>query len=70
MPWRCKRQHCEQLSDFERERIVGIRKADRSKRRIGHHLGQSDTVVLGTMHHGKDNLPSWKFGASEEHKTA
>ncbi|GFU69057.1 transposable element Tcb2 transposase [Trichonephila clavipes] len=35
----------EQLTDFDRGRIIGLREAGWSNRRIGRHLGQSDMVV-------------------------
>ncbi|GFW89723.1 transposable element Tcb1 transposase [Trichonephila clavipes] len=42
------RQECslyEQLTDFDRGRIIGLREAGWSNRRIGRHLGRSDMVV-------------------------
>ena len=45
MPLRRNRRHYEQLSDFERGRIVGLREAGWSNRRIGCHIGRSDMVV-------------------------
>ncbi|GFU47863.1 transposable element Tcb2 transposase [Trichonephila clavipes] len=45
MPLRRNRRQYEQLTDFERGRIIGLREAGWSNRRIGRHLGQSDMVV-------------------------
>lgn len=45
MPLTRNRRQYEQLSDFERGRIVGLREAGWSNRRIGRHLGRSDMVV-------------------------
>ncbi|GFU04590.1 HTH_Tnp_Tc3_2 domain-containing protein [Trichonephila clavipes] len=45
MPLRCNRRQYEQLTDFDRGRIIGLREAGWSNRRIGRHLGRSDMVV-------------------------
>lgn len=45
MPLRRNRRQYEQLTEFERGRIVGLREAGWSNRRIGRHLGRSDMVV-------------------------
>ncbi|GFY26828.1 transposable element Tcb2 transposase [Trichonephila clavipes] len=45
MPLRCNRRQYEQLTDFDRFRIIGLREAGWSNRRIGRHLGRSDMVV-------------------------
>ncbi|GFU72302.1 transposable element Tcb1 transposase [Trichonephila clavipes] len=45
MPLRRNRRQYEQLTDFDRGRIIGLREAGWSKRRIGRHLGRSDMVV-------------------------
>ncbi|GFU99477.1 HTH_38 domain-containing protein [Trichonephila clavipes] len=45
MPLRRNRQQYEQLTDFNRGRIIGLREAGWSNRRIGRHLGRSDMVV-------------------------
>ncbi|GFX49030.1 HTH_38 domain-containing protein [Trichonephila clavipes] len=45
MPLRRNRRQYEQLTDFDRGRIIGLREADWSNRRIGRHLGRSDMVV-------------------------
>ncbi|GFT90991.1 transposable element Tc1 transposase [Trichonephila clavipes] len=45
MPLRRNRRQYEQLTDFDRGRIIGLRKAGWSNRRIGRHLGRSDMVV-------------------------
>ncbi|GFT94782.1 ATP-dependent DNA helicase [Trichonephila clavipes] len=39
------RRQYEQLTDFDRGRIIGLREAGWSNRRIGRHLGRSDMVV-------------------------
>ncbi|GFW36117.1 transposable element Tc1 transposase [Trichonephila clavipes] len=45
MPLRRNRRQYEQLTDFDRGRIIGLREAGGSNRRIGRHLGRSDMVV-------------------------
>ncbi|GFV71254.1 HTH_Tnp_Tc3_2 domain-containing protein [Trichonephila clavipes] len=45
MPLRRNRWQYEQLTDFDRGRIIGLREAGWSNRRIGRHLGRSDMVV-------------------------
>ncbi|GFX46101.1 transposable element Tcb1 transposase [Trichonephila clavipes] len=45
MPLRRNRRQYEQLTDFDRGGIIGLREAGWSNRRIGHHLGRSDMVV-------------------------
>ncbi|GFV12824.1 transposable element Tc1 transposase [Trichonephila clavipes] len=45
MPVRRNRRQYEQLTDFDRGRIIGLREAGWSNRRIGRHLGQDDMVV-------------------------
>ncbi|GFX88337.1 HTH_38 domain-containing protein [Trichonephila clavipes] len=45
MPLSRKRRHYEQLTDFDRGRIISLREAGWSNRRIGRHLGRSDMVV-------------------------
>ncbi|GFV47637.1 HTH_38 domain-containing protein [Trichonephila clavipes] len=45
MPLRRNRRQYEQLTDFDRGRIIGLREAGWSNRRIGRHLGRSDMVV-------------------------
>ncbi|GFV17463.1 HTH_38 domain-containing protein [Trichonephila clavipes] len=45
IPLRCNRRQYEQLTDFDRGRIIGLREAGWSNRRIGRHLGRSDMVV-------------------------
>ncbi|GFU48772.1 HTH_38 domain-containing protein [Trichonephila clavipes] len=42
---RRNRRQYEQLTDFDRGRIIGLREAGWSNRRIGRHLGRSDMVV-------------------------
>ncbi|GFW69901.1 HTH_Tnp_Tc3_2 domain-containing protein [Trichonephila clavipes] len=44
MPLRRNRRQYEQLTDFDRGRIIGLREAGWSNRRISRHLG-SDMVV-------------------------
>ncbi|GFV11747.1 HTH_Tnp_Tc3_2 domain-containing protein [Trichonephila clavipes] len=44
MPLRRNRRQYEQLTDFD-SRIIGLREAGWSNRRIGRHLGRSDMVV-------------------------
>ncbi|GFY00315.1 transposable element Tcb2 transposase [Trichonephila clavipes] len=45
MPLRRNRRQYEQLTDFDRGHIIGLREAGWSNRRIGRHLGRSDMVV-------------------------
>ncbi|GFV25222.1 transposable element Tcb2 transposase [Trichonephila clavipes] len=45
MPLRRNRRQYEQLTDFDGGRIIGLREAGWSNRRIGRHLGRSDMVV-------------------------
>ncbi|GFU25581.1 transposable element Tcb1 transposase [Trichonephila clavipes] len=45
MPLRRNRRQYEQLTDFDRGRIIGLREAGWSNRRIGRPLGRSDMVV-------------------------
>ncbi|GFW31983.1 HTH_38 domain-containing protein [Trichonephila clavipes] len=45
MPLRRNRRQYEQLTDFDRGRIIGLREAGWSNRRNGRHLGRSDMVV-------------------------
>ncbi|GFX72746.1 transposable element Tcb2 transposase [Trichonephila clavipes] len=45
MPLRRNRRQYEQLTDFDRGRIIGLREAGWSNRRIGRHLGWSDMEV-------------------------
>ncbi|GFV35713.1 HTH_38 domain-containing protein [Trichonephila clavipes] len=45
MPLRRNRRQYEQLTDFDRGRIIGLSEAGWSNRRIGRHLGRSDMVV-------------------------
>ncbi|GFU68536.1 transposable element Tcb2 transposase [Trichonephila clavipes] len=46
MPLRCNRRQYEQLTDFDRGRIIGLREAGWSNRRIGRHLGPGDMKVV------------------------
>ncbi|GFX25121.1 transposable element Tcb2 transposase [Trichonephila clavipes] len=45
MPLRRFRRQYEQLSHFERGRIIGMMEAGWSARRVAHQLGRSDCVV-------------------------
>ncbi|GFV42834.1 transposable element Tc1 transposase [Trichonephila clavipes] len=45
MPLRRNRRQYEQLTDFDRGRIIGLREVGWSNRRIGRHLGRSDMAV-------------------------
>ncbi|GFT13082.1 hypothetical protein TNCV_431831 [Trichonephila clavipes] len=60
MPLRRNRRQYEQLTDFDRGRIIGLREAGLSNRRIGRHLGRSDMVValLATVDHRRHPVPS------------
>ncbi|GFX30575.1 transposable element Tc1 transposase [Trichonephila clavipes] len=58
MPLRRNRRQYEQLTDFDRGRIIGLREAGWSNRRIGRHLGRSDISVLATVDHSWKSVPS------------
>ncbi|GFV26326.1 transposable element Tcb2 transposase [Trichonephila clavipes] len=45
MPLRRNRRQYEQLTDFDRGRIIGLREAGWSNRRIGRHLGRNMVVA-------------------------
>ncbi|GFX55856.1 uncharacterized protein TNCV_1427181 [Trichonephila clavipes] len=45
MPLRLNRRQYEQLTDFDRGRIIGLREAGWSNRRIGRHLGRAIVVA-------------------------
>ncbi|GFX03807.1 hypothetical protein TNCV_2113791 [Trichonephila clavipes] len=45
MPLRRNRRQYEQLTDFDRGRIISLREAGWSNRRIGRHLGRSDIIA-------------------------
>ncbi|GFU62068.1 transposable element Tc1 transposase [Trichonephila clavipes] len=45
MPLRRNRRQYEQLTDFDRGRIIGLREACWSNKRIGRHLGRSDKLL-------------------------
>ncbi|GFY23939.1 hypothetical protein TNCV_4896201 [Trichonephila clavipes] len=42
---RHNRRHYEQLSDFERRRILSLTESGWSNRRVGHRVGRSDMAV-------------------------
>ncbi|GFV21055.1 hypothetical protein TNCV_1534191, partial [Trichonephila clavipes] len=48
---RRNRRQYEQLTDFDRGRIIGLREAGWSNRRIGRHLGRNDMVVARCWQH-------------------
>ncbi|GFX38129.1 transposable element Tcb2 transposase [Trichonephila clavipes] len=56
MPLRRNRRQYEQLTDFDRGRIIGLREAGWSNRRIGRHLGRSDMVVFGVGNSGSQKV--------------
>ncbi|GFS94214.1 hypothetical protein TNCV_3786711 [Trichonephila clavipes] len=39
------RAHYEQLSEFERGRIIGLKEAGWANRRIARHMGRSDAAI-------------------------
>ncbi|GFV23030.1 HTH_Tnp_Tc3_2 domain-containing protein [Trichonephila clavipes] len=45
MPHRRIRVHYEQLSEFERGRIIGLREGGWTNRRIAGHMGRSDAAI-------------------------
>ncbi|GFW21573.1 HTH_Tnp_Tc3_2 domain-containing protein [Trichonephila clavipes] len=45
MPRRRIRAHYEQLSEFERGRIIGLKEEGWANRRIARHMGQSDAAI-------------------------
>ncbi|GFW43796.1 transposable element Tcb2 transposase [Trichonephila clavipes] len=58
MPLRRNRRQYEQLTDFDRGRIIGLREAGWSNRRIGRHLGRSDMVVARCWKQWITEVPS------------
>ncbi|GFX56834.1 transposable element Tcb2 transposase [Trichonephila clavipes] len=56
MPLRRNRRQYEQLTDFDRGRIIGLREAGWSNRRIGRHLGRSDMVVAPVGNSGSQKV--------------
>ncbi|GFW57645.1 HTH_Tnp_Tc3_2 domain-containing protein [Trichonephila clavipes] len=56
MPLRRNRRQYEQLTDFDRGRIIGLREAGWSNRRIGRHLGRSDMVVARVGNSGSQKV--------------
>ncbi|GFX44042.1 HTH_38 domain-containing protein [Trichonephila clavipes] len=56
MPLRRNRRQYEQLTDFDRGRIIGLREAGWSNRRIGRHLGRSDMVVARCWQSGSQKV--------------
>ncbi|GFS93840.1 transposable element Tc1 transposase [Trichonephila clavipes] len=58
MPLRRNRRQYEQLTDFDRGRIISLREAGWSNRRIGHHLGRSDMVVARCWQQWITEVPS------------
>ncbi|GFV16880.1 transposable element Tcb2 transposase [Trichonephila clavipes] len=58
MPLRRNRRQYEQLTDFDRGRIISLREAGWSNRRIGRHLGRSDMVVARCWQQWITEVPS------------
>ncbi|GFV29810.1 transposable element Tcb2 transposase [Trichonephila clavipes] len=58
MPLRRNRRQYEQLTDFDRGRIIGLREAGWSNRRIGRPLGRSDMVVARCWQQWITEVPS------------
>ncbi|GFW92946.1 HTH_Tnp_Tc3_2 domain-containing protein [Trichonephila clavipes] len=58
MPLRRNRRQYEQLTDFDRGLIIGLREAGWSNRRIGRHLGRSDMVVARCWQQWITEVPS------------
>ncbi|GFY30923.1 hypothetical protein TNCV_1628971 [Trichonephila clavipes] len=54
MPLRRNRRQYEQLTDFDRGRIIGLREAGWSNRRIGRHLGRSDMTSSAIKRNHKE----------------
>ncbi|GFV08065.1 transposable element Tc1 transposase [Trichonephila clavipes] len=61
MPLRHNRRQYEQLTDFDRGLIIGLREAGWSNRRIGRHLGRSDMVVARCWQSGSQKAVSTGF---------
>ncbi|GFT49864.1 hypothetical protein TNCV_2165691 [Trichonephila clavipes] len=57
MPLRRNRRQYEQLTDFDRGRIIGLREAGWSNRRIGRHLGRN-MVGVGNSGSRRHPVPS------------
>ncbi|GFT26928.1 HTH_Tnp_Tc3_2 domain-containing protein [Trichonephila clavipes] len=53
---RCRiRVHCEQLSEFERGRIIELKEGGWANGRIVHHMGRSDTAIRRCWQEWVDN---------------
>ncbi|GFX82683.1 uncharacterized protein TNCV_1193581 [Trichonephila clavipes] len=51
MPRRRIRAHYEQLSEFERGRIIGLKEEGWANRRIARHMGRSDAAIRRCWNH-------------------
>ncbi|GFW45116.1 HTH_Tnp_Tc3_2 domain-containing protein [Trichonephila clavipes] len=63
MSLRRNRRQYEQLTDFDRGRVIGLREAGWSNRRIGRHLGRmyGSCSVLATVDHRRRRLTEVGF---------
>ncbi|GFS57609.1 HTH_Tnp_Tc3_2 domain-containing protein [Trichonephila clavipes] len=54
MPHRKLRAHYKQLSEFEKDDIIGLKEAGWANRRIAHHMGRSHAAIRRCwhVHHG------------------
>ncbi|GFW11649.1 HTH_Tnp_Tc3_2 domain-containing protein [Trichonephila clavipes] len=68
MPLRRNRRQYEQLTDFDRGRIIGLREAGWSNRRIGRHLGRSDMVVARCWQQWITECRVYRRGGSGRHR--
>ncbi|GFV54994.1 HTH_Tnp_Tc3_2 domain-containing protein [Trichonephila clavipes] len=55
MPRRRIRAHYEQMSEFERSRIIGLKERDWAKRRIARHVGRSLEAIRRCWQEWVDN---------------
>ncbi|GFW39787.1 transposable element Tcb2 transposase [Trichonephila clavipes] len=69
MPLRRNRRQYEQLTDFDRGRIIGLREAGWSNRRIGRHLGRSDMVVARCWQSGSQKRVYRRGGSGRPRNT-
>ncbi|GFX03591.1 HTH_Tnp_Tc3_2 domain-containing protein [Trichonephila clavipes] len=49
------RAHCEQLSEFERGRFIGMKETGWTNRRIARHMGRSDAAIRRCWQRWVDN---------------
>ncbi|GFW20587.1 HTH_Tnp_Tc3_2 domain-containing protein [Trichonephila clavipes] len=55
MPLRRIRAHYEELSEFERDRVFGLKETGWANRRIARHMGRSDVAIRRCWQEWVDN---------------